>query len=381
MKIKVITVVTPFYYPQVNGVSHVVQKNVLALLELGYKVIVLTNKQAVARASEVVYGFDIEGNGTLFKPIKGNKLDFISKAIFYSRDSSLIIAHCWHIWSTNLILDNYAKFDSKIFVYSHGTSNRARKFNFYYILRYINYFFESFKLKKYINLIDGLITITDSKEHYRCLDIKNKDESKKNLLLNPIIDRNINFSEFESASIRYESFFKTDLKIAFCLSNYEEIKNQKYLIDLVVKHSFKLICVGSKKTDYYIKLKRYIEKNNLGDKVLLDYDRDDSTIDWLFQNSSFFLFGSRNDFSPLVLIESSKYGLPFISFNTADSKRNGGIFCANKEEYECSLQLFIKSKKEDMDLIGLEGLSFYNQNNSYTSYKNRLKIIIKNIVN
>lgn len=376
MKPRIITIVTPFYYPQINGVSHVVQKNVAALLELGYEVIVLTNKQGAAKTSEVVYGFDIKGNGTLLNPIRGDKNDFINKAILYSQNSGLIILHCWHIWSTNLILDNYSKFNSKIFVYSHGTSTRSRKFNFYFILRYINYFFESFKLKKYINVIDGLISITDSKEHYRCLDIKSKDESKKDLLLNPIIDRDIISDEFENANIRYQNFFKTDLKVAFCLSNFEEIKNQKYLIDLVIKHSFKLICVGSKETDYYLKLKAYVEKNNLADKVLLDFDRDDSTIDWLFKNSSFFIFGSRNDFSPLVLIESSKYGLPFISFNTADSNRKGGFFCANKEEYEYNLQLFIESEKEDLDKIGLEGLLFYNQNNSYISYKNKLETII-----
>jgi hypothetical protein len=379
MKLKTITIITPFYYPEVNGVSHVVQKNVAVLLELGYQVTVLTNLQGRAKANEIVYGFDIKGNGTLLKPIRGDKNDFITKAIFYSQHSNLIILHCWHIWSTNLILDNYAKFDSKIYVYSHGTSNRSRKFNFYFILRYINYFFESFKLKNYIDLIDGLISITDSKNHYRCLDIKNKDESKKNLLLNPIIDRNININEFEFAKKSYENFFKTDLKVAFCLSNYEEIKNQKYLIDLVIKYSFKLICVGSKETEYYLKLKKYVKKNNLQDKILLDYDKNDSTIDWLFKNSSFFIFGSRNDFSPLVLIESSKYGLPFISFETADSNRRGGFFCANKEEYENNLQLIIQSKKTDLEKIGLEGMSFYLQNNSYISYKNKLGIIIKNI--
>jgi hypothetical protein len=198
-------------------------------------------------------------------------------------------------------------------------------------------------------------------------------------LLNPIIDRNININEFEFAKKSYENFFKTDLKVAFCLSNYEEIKNQKYLIDLVIKYSFKLICVGSKETEYYLKLKKYVKKNNLQDKILLDYDKNDSTIDWLFKNSSFFIFGSRNDFSPLVLIESSKYGLPFISFETADSNRRGGFFCANKEEYENNLQLIIQSKKTDLEKIGLEGMSFYLQNNSYISYKNKLGIIIKNI--
>lgn len=376
MENKNITIISPFYYPQVNGVSHVVQKNVDALLQLGYCVTVLTNEQGLAKASETVYGFDIKGNGTILNPIRGNKKEFINKAVTYSSNSSLIILHCWHIWSTTLILENYNKFSPKIIVYSHGTSTRSWEFNLYYVLRYINYFFESFRLKKYYKLIDGLISITDNVEHYRCLDVKNILPPKRNLILNPIIDRNVNFKKVENAKNRFEDFFKTELKIAFCLSNYEEIKNQKYLIQLLKKHSFKLICVGSKKTPYLSKLQDYVEKNKLKERVLLDYDMDDTTIEWLFKNSSFFLFASRNDFSPLVLIESSKYGLPFLSFQTADSNRKGGCFCSNNIEYESKLKLFINNSKEEMYKIGGEGLLFYNQNNSSESYKNRLESVI-----
>lgn len=381
MKSQSITIITPFYYPQVNGVSHVAQKNVLAFLELGYNVNVLTNKQGKSISNEFVYGFDIKGNSTFLRPIRGDKKDFISKAILYSQDSSLIVLHCWHTWSTNLILDNYSKFKSKIFVYSHGTSTKSRKFNLYFIVRYFNYFLESLKLKKYFQLIDGLICITDNLNHYRCLDLKYIDSNKKKLVLNPIIERKIDVSNLKIAKDRYESFFKTDLKVALCLSNYEEIKNQKYLIDLVKSHSFKLFCIGSQKNNYYNKLERYVEENDLTDKVLLGYDLDDSTIDWLFKKSSFFLFASRNDFSPLVLIESNKYSLPFISFNTADSERKGGVFCANKKEYEYQLKLYIKSKKEDLKRIGVEGEFFYNQNNSFYSYKEKLRKIVDDISN
>lgn len=225
-------------------------------------------------------------------------------------------------------------------------------------------------------MINGLISITDNVEHYRCLDIKNILSSKKNLVLNPIIDRNVNMLEIEKAKNRYEDFFTSHLKVAFCLSNYEGIKNQKKLVQLLKKHSFKLICVGSKKTPYFSELKDYVEKNKLQNRVLLDYDVNDSAIEWLFKNSSFFLFASRNDFSPLVLIEASKYGLPFLSFKTADSNRKGGYFCSNDIDYESKLKLFINNTKEEMDKIGEEGLMFYSQNNSYDSYINRLESVV-----
>lgn len=377
MKSKTITVVTPFYYPQVNGVSHVAQKNVEALLDLGYDVIVLTHAEGVSKGNEKVYAFDVKGNGTLLHPVRGEKRKFVEKSILSSRDSDLMILHCWHSWSTNLILDNYHNLKSKVFVYSHGTSNRSSNFNLYFILRYTNYFFESIKLMKYFKIIDGLICITDNSTHYRCLDIKNIDISNKNLLPNPIIGRNVNVKDSVNAKERYLNFFNTDLKIAFCISNYEEIKNQRYLLELVKKYSFKLICVGSKKTPYYDTLEKIVSHNGLEDRVILDYNVDDSSTEWLFKNSSFFLFASKNDFSPLVLIESSKYGLPFLSFKTADNDRLGGFFCKDNHEYEEHLQQYISGKNE-LNKIGSEGLMYYEKNNSFESYKNKLSKIITN---
>lgn len=374
---KVITVITPFYYPEINGVSHVAQKNVEALLDLGFEVNVLTKTTGQAKTQEKVYGFDVEGNGTLFFPIQGDKKKFIEKAISCSEQSELLILHCWHSWSTNLILDNYEKLKSKVYVYSHGTSNKSSRFNLYFILRYINYFFETIRFKNYIKKIDKLIGITTNTNHYRCVDLSIIDSSKKSFLPNPIIGRQVNSADYLAAEQKYSSFFDTELKITFCLSNYEEIKNQKFLIELVNKYPIKLVCVGSKKSLYFQELKDLVAKYNLEDRVLLECNINDSTIEWFFKNSTLFLFGSKNDFSPLVLIESSKYELPFLCFQTADYSREGGFFCKTNEEYEEKLKCLLQDGS-DLKKIGLEGKKFYEKNNAFESYKNKLNNIITN---
>lgn len=374
---RVITVVTPFYYPEINGVSHVAQKNVEALLDLGFDVNVLTNTNGQAKTKEQVYGFDLKGNGTLFFPVKGAKKDFVKKAVVCSQQSELLILHCWHSWSTNLILDNYERLKSKVYVYSHGTSNKSSKFNLYFTLRYINYFFETIRFKNYLEKIDGLISITNNNNHFRCLDLELVNSSKIHYLPNPIVDRKINSIDFLAAKQKYASFFNTDLKIAFCLSNYEEIKNQKFLIEIVNKYPLKLICVGAKQTSYYEELKDLVVKYKLENRILLENNINDSTIEGFFMDCSLFLFASKNDFSPLVLIESSKYGLPFLSFETADNNRKGGFFCKNNEEYEEKLKWFLQ-EESDLQKIGSEGKVFYEKNNAFESYKNKLSNIIAN---
>ena len=59
MSKKVINIFSPFYFPQINGMSFVVQKNVEAALALNYNVNVLTFNGATPISTEHVFTFDI----------------------------------------------------------------------------------------------------------------------------------------------------------------------------------------------------------------------------------------------------------------------------------------------------------------------------------
>ena len=374
---KIINIITPTYYPAVNGVSFVVQRNVEALIKLGYSVNVLTSEGAIKFLSENVYVFKIKGNGTFINPIKGDIASYIDMLNRLSSDAELNIFHAWHSWSTNLILKVNFLPDTKNIIYSHGTSFDSLEPVIQRFSRRILYFDEKNKIKKGIKKIDGLITIVENKAHPRCYD--NKIFSGKAYYLpNPLPLRKI---ETDSLTFELDSLFSNDKRTAFCISNFEPIKNQLYLIKLSKEYSFNLVLLGSKPTRYSQRLINFIDEEKMNDQVKMFFELNDSTIQMLFKSADFFLFASRNDFSPLVLIEANKYGLPFISFLTADAVNPGGIFCRNSKEYAVAINKYIQSAKAELTSIGVAGQKYYEDFHSFSKYTNNLNDCIRNVLN
>jgi hypothetical protein len=378
---KTINIITPFYYPTINGLSNVVQKNVEVLLSLNYKINVFTSCGSKSFSNEIVYEFDLKGNGSLFNPIRGRKNLFLESIEAHSINSELIIIHGWHSSFTNLVLENFNKIHAKICLYSHGTGFETNENWLLKFIRKINYIGERKKMDCYFKNIDYMIFITKKVNHPRCYDLLN---FKKNKFF---INNTVNYRKIISNSSRKILSDINNLvnnkkyqRLLFCLSNFEEIKNQLYLIKLSKIYNFKLICVGSNSTRYMIKLRQYIITHNLSEQVLLLYQQDDFTIDWLYKNSDFFIFASKNDFSPLVLIEAAKYKLPFLSYETADENRPGGFFCKNKFEFEERLNYMLSLTRNELQKLGLNGFNYYQKNHTPDVYQNNLNNFITNIL-
>lgn len=375
-----ITVISPFYYPDVNGISNVVQLNVKALLDLGYKVNVVSKVGSIPMFSENVYTFNCYGNGTLFNKVRGiDKAKMMFCVFNLSKESELIILHGWHSWSTNLVLDISETLSCKLVLYSHGTSFRLHKRSLRSYVRIINYLPEIIKFNSRIRKIAALISITNDYTHYRCHDLRNLGSKEIYLLPNPIKDRiykNTDPLYFEDS---YKVFFSKNQKVALCISNFEVIKNQLYLLHLVKKYLFKLILVGSEESAYLNILKKFVHENNIQDFVKFKINISEIETSWLLENCHFFLFASTNDFCPLVLIESAKNGLPFISLKTADIKLKGGLFANNYSTFEYFTSLFLDFHSDVLHKIGKEGIHYYESNHSFESYKKKLNNIINQI--
>lgn len=377
---KIINIITPFYYPTINGLSNVVKKNVEVLLTLNYKVNVFTSLGSKSFSNEIVYDFDLKGNGSLFNPIRGRKNFFLESIEAHSINAELVIIHGWHSSFTNLILDNINIDHKKICLYSHGTGFKTNENWFFKFIRSINYIGARKKMDYYLKNIEYMIFITEKVNHPRCYDLLNF-KNKKVFIQNTVSDRVLISNSVRKILPVLNNFVNNDMKqrLVFCLSNFEEIKNQLYLIKLSKIYNFKLVCVGSNSTTYLIKLRHYIITHNLSQQVLLLYQQDDFEIDWLYKNSDFFLFASKNDFSPLVLIEAAKYQLPFISFETADKNRPGGFFCKNKFEFEERLKYMISLTRDELNELGFNGFDYYQKYHKSDVYENKLINFVTNI--
>ena len=373
-----ITIIAPTYYPKIHGLSFVVQQNVSVLLQLGYNVNVLTENGARPVGKENVYSFKVHGNGSFANRISGdikNYQHFLEKI---SLDSRFIIVHGWHSWSTNLCLNIRNKLKTKIILYSHGTGFSTLESPLHKIIRSINYFGQRNLINKYLFLIDGIVFLTEEHRHPRCYDLIHYKGTNKYYIPNPINKRPIlNYRSEETAYL--DDLLNTNCKIAFCLSNYDKVKNQKYLINLTIKYNFSLVCVGAHKTPYYYKLKKVIKKNKLESRVLLLDSCSDATIISIFHRANMFLFASLNDFSPLVILEASYYSLPFLSFKTATSENPGGYYCDSKNDFESKLLKLLNMPSQKLKEIGAKGKKYTSERNSDEAYFNNIKNLVNSI--
>jgi hypothetical protein len=378
---KIINIITPFYYPSVNGVSIIVQKNVLALLEFNYEVNIFSSNTAKPLWNENVLCFDLSGNGSIMNPIKGDIEIFKTKLLNYSKNTEMIILHGWNSAFTNITLNISSDLNTKLIIYSHGVGFISKENFFKRNIRKLNYFGAKSLINKYLKIIDGIIYITNNKNHVRCYDIINYKNKNKYYIYNTISERIVNENmQYLHKSIFFSfSKFSNDDPVCFCLSNYEEVKNQMFLIKLSYKLNFKLICVGSSKSNYYHKLVKLINNLNLSNQVLLLYDQKDDIIDFLFKESKLFLFASKNDFSPLVLIESMKYKLPFLSFETVDNIHPGGFYVKNNLDFENKLSFLLFKNITDLKNIGNDGFDYFNKYHSNEIFKKSIIDTIKKI--
>ncbi|WP_113637114.1 glycosyltransferase [Nubsella zeaxanthinifaciens] len=371
IKRHVVNVFSSTYYPAVNGLSVVVQLNVRALLDLGFEVNVFTESGGKPKYSENVLTYQIKGAGTWISPVNGPDVSrFYRDLVAHDSAGAVNIIHAWHTWTTTLFYKNIKSIKGSVVLYSHGTSFSTNIKGIKKVLRDIKYLGEKKKIVNYLSNTNTLITLTNNVTHFRCFDARIFNKEKRVVIKNPVNERNQTQVNRDDDTFIAKYALLQEPKV-FCLSNYEPIKNQEFLIRLCLKFNFHLTLVGSKKTKYADGLEKMVKNHNLADRVDVLYDKSDSFIVSMFKNSNLFAFASQNDFAPLVLIEAIKFQLPFISFYTADNEIKGGVFCESQQDYELKFEELISSEVKINELAA-EGKHFYDIHHSFEAFKANL---------
>jgi len=375
-----INITTSSYHPAVDGTSIVVQLNVKAFLELGHEVCVYTTEGSLSKYGETVYTFKINGNGRLFNNFSGQIKEYSQILEKNSNPNTLNIYHGWHSWSTNLALD-LDLHNTKQIVYSHGIGFDTLEPFLINRIRRILYFGQRKLIDRYMTKLDAMIFISNDINHPRNYDLVNFSK-KKFLIDNPIINRENKFKDTDLLIIKYiEDLLSNSKKLFLNISNFQSIKNQRFLIDLINNFEYEsnILFIGSKSNNYFNNLKKYTTNLKNKHRIHFFINVSDHIIEYVLSKSHCFLFASKNDFVPLVLIESNKFSLPFISFRTADDKRKGGIYVNNNIEYYNTFKIFYSKSFNDLKKIGSEGYNYYINHNTYTIYKDKIRNMLNTL--
>jgi hypothetical protein len=375
-----INITTSSYYPSVDGTSIVVQLNVKAFIELGHDVCVYTTEGSLSKYGETVYTFKIKGNGRLFNNFTGQIKEYSHLLKENSNPDTLNIYHGWHSWSTHLVLDLNLKSIKQI-VYSHGIGFNTLEPFFIKLIRKLLYFGQKKFIDQYMSKLDAMIFISNDINHPRNYDYLNFNK-KKYLIDNPILNRNNNFKETDIPKINYiEDLLRDANKLFLNISNFQPIKNQLFLINLINNFEYEsnILFIGSESNKYLDHLKKYSSSLTNKHRIHFFTNVSDHIIEYALAKSHCFLFASKNDFVPLVLIEANKFSLPFISFRTADVKRKGGAFVNYNEDYINIFKIFYNKNLYQLKIIGIEGYDYYINHNTYNIYKNNINNIFNTL--
>lgn len=229
------------------------------------------------------------------------------------RKKILYVHGIWHFYWTPLNYANLHNFLSKIY-------NNA-KWHLYYK-----------KVGRYIKYYDTVVQLHEQDDGNIFF--------KKNFGIEGYVIENAAQSEFFE-DVKNE---ECDEPYAICISNYGMMKGQEMVLRAYAKALLndpemrlkKLIFVGSSANEYmqhlgdvYEELKQ--DNERLKVEFMCGVDRD-KTID-LLKQASLFLFGSRGEKFPVVIVESMAVGVPFISTDVGVVRYfPGGLIVKNVDE-------------------------------------------------
>ncbi len=170
---------------------------------------------------------------------------------------------------------------------------------------------------------------------------------------------------------------------AVCVANYQEIKNQEFLLEAFYKSKsstkMQLILIGSKKTAYYLKLQKKIlllqqKCGTRNIQMLTDVSRQQTVM--YVKKASVYLMSSLKEAFSISLIEAMAAGTPFISTDVGVARYlPGGIVCSTQEEMAYWLDVLYNHANIRKSLANA-GKNFYRKNLTTDVKVNQLHLLI-----
>lgn len=335
-----ILIATFSFPPESDGVAFASYLQAKSLLNLGFTVEIVTaaTDLIVSKQSEPlvrgvnryrVYGQSYRGG---YQGDAEAYRDFLMRA---GKIYDVIIFHCWNTWVTDLAFDLLPNMKAKKILVSHGMAPRKVRSVRGLVRRLLLGPYYR-KVPQRMSLFDHVVFLSDKDDKDRFVDFHiARRHGYKRFSIIP------NGSSLDSVPLDPAVHFKDEYgisseKMVLYVSNYSEVKNQMLAVKVFQRADLgdaELVLIGSQKNEYSRIVERYVHRHGLTRRVHILYGLPRVHVKKAYLEADVFLFTSKCEVQPLVIIDSVTLGLPFVSFNVgALDRMRGGIVCGGRDQ-------------------------------------------------
>lgn len=387
-----ILISTPNYYPESNGVANVVGEHVRQLVKYGHEVIIATKMVHGAEENEYpagvkIHRFNIKGVVGESKLLTGDIAEY--RSFLSSCKVDVIIFHCWQIWNTDLAFSEFENISAKKVLFSHGVSvntlaDRPKAFLRWLVWRRYAYF----TIPRIIKKLDHIVFLSDYADDDRFYDKKIANELKNN---NISVIPNGAAEIDENNNIKYQDEIKKILNvekqnIAICVSQYYSLKNQSLVLNAFIDScldDWVLIFVGQKKNAYSRKLENKAQSiygKDYHSRIRFTEGFRGHRLQAIYQLADLFIFGSKTECLPLVILDAMANKLPYISTNVGCiGSLPGGVVVNSRAQMTHEIVRLAHDSKLRATL-GEIGFAGYKERYNWTMIGWKLNELINNLL-
>ena len=362
---KKILITTFTFPPNKDGVAQAAWSMAVGLADRGFEVVIATGHlpertDFLPHPRVRVEQFDIASDWKITSR-SHDEVERMQRFIV-DEDPAVILCHCWEIWSTAIAQNVFGRVYAKKILVSHGYSSLwrpHRKFP-WGLGVLIRSLIQVAKLPQVFNLYDRVIFLNKRRDWNRFLDHNLAILSRYSGIR--IIPNGTDAEPARSSTDEFRlACNAADQCLVLCVSNYLPGKNQALALNIFKKARLAdatLVFIGSSFNDYsatLMALNEKLRRDYPEGRVIFLQQLDRMTTMAAYAACDIFLFTSKSEVAPFVILEAMAAGKPFVSTDVGCVRELPGGIIANGEENLITALACLRNDKAKRQALGAVG--------------------------
>lgn len=322
---------TPLLPPPRSGMALATRNEALLLQELGHDVQLVTGVSnahvlsAMNGSSLATIGFDISGNGSLWRPIRGDTKRL--GAFFRDGTWDLVIVQGWQNWATDSILAAVmdSGSDVPVFLRSHGLSTNSQfgplAIRFARYLGWRHYRWRT--VPQLLARVQCLVALAELEDDDRFLDVRMARAQGSYVHVIPNISPSF---RNEVPAHRLQTNRAAGAEWLLCVGSFSRAKNELGVLKAYLAAGIgnvPLIFVGPKSNAYSASLDQLVRQAGFRN-VRIVVNPSPSELADLYQGALAVVSASLTECQPLAILDGLAFGVPFLATDAGDLRDHKG---------------------------------------------------------